>query len=239
MGEESGIQKLHFSFFPFFQINLKGDDDYLASIDEIHDLVEKSPLKGKAFVHGHLFTYWEVFRSLDKELYKTFAADLGVILFFTLMMLRSRLAGLISAFACGLIVVEVFGVCTLFTKFNIFVAAAILMGMGMSIEFTAHTAAAFSQASRSPLDSLATAMRHTFPAILEGSLSTLLGILPMAFSDTIFEVKYFSAIFTLIIVVGMLNGFLCLPAFLALLGCAKNDSDSIGYDESARGAPSG
>merc|ERR1712232_856292 len=117
MGEESGIQKLHFSFFPFFQINLKGDDDYLASIDEIHQLVERSPLKGKAFVHGYLFTYWEVFRNLDTELYATFAVDLGVILIFTLIMLRSRLAGIISSFACGLIVVEVFGICTLFTKF--------------------------------------------------------------------------------------------------------------------------
>merc|ERR1719476_60732 len=106
----------------------------------------------------------------------------------------------------------------------------------MSIEFTAHTAAAFSHAQGSSSNWLAEAMQHTFPAIWEGSISTLFGILPMAFSDTIFEVKYFFAIFTLIIATGMLNGFLCLPAFLAVLGCAKEDNEPVGQSSTGQHA---
>merc|ERR1719221_2019151 len=95
------------------------------------------------------------------------------------------------------------------------------MCMGLAIEFTAHVAAAFSHAEGALAQRIGKAMAETFPAIFEGSISTLLSILPMAFSatfgGTMFEVKYFFGSFALVVAVGMLNGFICLPGLLVLL----------------------
>merc|ERR1719464_2340588 len=102
-----------------------------------------------------------------------------------------------------MIVLQVYGLGTLFMKFNVFVTAALLMCMGLAIEFTAHVAAAFSHAEGALAQRIGKAMAETFPAIFEGSVSTLLSILPMAFSatfgGTIFEVKYFFGSFALVV----------------------------------------
>merc|ERR1712048_1034313 len=101
--------------------------------------------------------------------------------------------------------------------FNVFMAAISLMSMGISVEFTAHFAAAFSLAKGTTKARLAAGMSHTFPALMEGSISTLCTIFPLAFAGPLFMVKYLFGILALVVVVGMLNGLVVLPAMLALL----------------------
>merc|ERR1712241_681984 len=113
--------------------------------------------------------------------------------------------------ACSMIVLEIYGLSTAVMSFNVFVAAITLMGMGLSVEFTAHFAAAFSFATGSTEERVAAAMAHTFPALIEGSLSTLCSILPLAFAPELFVVKYLFGIIALVVVVGMINGILVMP----------------------------
>jgi len=118
--------------------------------------------------------------------------------------------------ACSMIVIEIFGIAMAFMSFNVFVAAIALMGMGLSVEFTAHLAAAFSYARGPRQSRLGTAMAHTFPALIEGSMSTFLSILPMAFHPMPFAVKYLFGILAMVIAVGMLNGILIMPGLISI-----------------------
>merc|ERR1712217_51775 len=99
-------------------------------------------------------------------------------------------------------------------------------------EFTAHFAAAFSMGKGDPTERMGEAMAHTFPAIIEGSVSTICGILPLAFSPKMFVVKYLFGIIALVVAVGVFNGMFVMPGLIGFLSpvityvdksCYKND----------------
>jgi len=92
------------------------------------------------------------------------------------------------------------------------------MAMGLSVEFTAHLAAAFSLGSGSIEERLGKAMGDTLPALVEGSITTFCGVFPLAFHPQLFIVKYIFGIVSLVVLLGMINGLFIMPAMLGLLG---------------------
>jgi hypothetical protein len=233
---KTGLNELKFSFFPFALVNLKTDGAYIDAISQVTKIIEDSPLKGKAFAYGDIFTYWQVFLELEPELVKIFCIDIVVIFVINLLFLRSAVAAITSTVACMAIVVEIYGLAMTFLMFNVFVAATLLMAMGITIEFTAHLAAAFAFGHGAPSERLGHAMAHTFPALIEGSISTLCGILPMAWHAIPFIVDYFFKLLLLVVIVGIVNGLVFMPLILAVLSPLTELMSGKGADAAARGA---
>merc|ERR1712032_1464038 len=126
-------------------------------------------------------------------------------------------SAIVTCLSCVMIVFEIYGLSAALMSFNVFVAAISLMAMGLSVEFTAHFAAAFSLGQGTAVDRLGQAMAHTFPALMEGSVSTFCTVLPLAFAEQLFLVKYLFGIITMVVAVGVINGLVVMPAMLALL----------------------
>merc|ERR1712107_12674 len=82
---------------------------------------------------------------------------------------------------CFLIVVEVYGICMRVVQFNIFMASVLLAATGIAVEDVAHSIAYYVVSRGSVSQRLAKSMSMTFPAIIQGSISTMLSILPLAF----------------------------------------------------------
>merc|ERR1712107_965628 len=108
-----------------------------------------------------------------------------------------------------------------------------LMAVGLSVEFTAHFASSLNLSKGSLEHRLGLAMSHTFPALFEGSISTFCSIIPLAFAPEIFVLKYLFGIIGLVVVTGMVNGLVVMPALLALLAplyscpcCTKQSTQS-------------
>lgn len=209
---------LRYSFFMFYQTGLDTQQDYVTAIQEVRQAFADSPLtKEQAFPWGATFTFWSVFLELESVLLRAFIIDVVVIFFVTLLLLRSMTAALASTFSCVLIIIQVYGASVLFARFNVFVAAGLLASAGISIEFTSHLVASFDTVTGTLPERLGTAMAHTTPPLVQGAISTLLSLLPMAFSPLLFVVKYFFALFALVCLFGLVTGMLFLPALLALL----------------------
>lgn len=216
-GTSTGSERLSFSYFPFSRVGLTTEDKFVKAIRETNRAVEASPIKDNAFVYGPISTYWEVFLELDIYVWIVFAADAVIIFLATLLIFSfDVVTAAITSMACSMIVLEIYGLACAFMSFNVFVAAISLMGMGLSVEFTAHLAAAFSLASGPRAERLGNAMAHTFPALVEGSLSTFFSILPMAFHPTLFTVKYLFGIIAMVVGVGLINGLLIMPGLIGL-----------------------
>lgn len=209
---------LKYSWFMFYQTDLFGQDSYVGAIKEVRDVFAASPLPPKnAFPWGPTFTFWSIFLELESILLRAFAIDMVVIFVISLVLLQSFTSALASTLACGMVVTMVFGVAMLFTKFNFFVVALLLASAGISVEFTSHLIVSYNRLEGTVDERLGLAMSHTCPPLLQGAISTLLSILPLAFHNINFVVKYFFGILSVLVAVGLLTGLVLLPALLALL----------------------
>jgi len=233
---------LRFSFFSFFIVGLQDQSDFVTSIRQANELLDRSPLKGKASIYGATFTFWSVLLDLDAIVWRILGLGLAVVFSCTLVCsmasspallvsLRMRkhrdscfellgcfAVAFISTLACAMIVGEVYGLSMLFLKFNMFVAMTLLAASGISIEFVAHLVTAFLQEPGTPQERMVRAVAITAPAILQSSLSTVIGILPMSLSPFAFVVKYMFGMFALVQAIGLLSGLVFLPAFLGSMG---------------------
>ncbi|OBS71140.1 hypothetical protein A6R68_00319, partial [Neotoma lepida] len=62
------------------------------------------------------------------------------------------------------------------------------------------------------------ALEHMFAPVLDGAVSTLLGVLMLAGSEFDFIVRYFFAVLAILTVLGVLNGLVLLPVLLSFFG---------------------
>lgn len=216
--DANGVEKLSFSYFPFFRVGLTTEDKFVEAIAQTNKKLEATPIKDNAFIYGPIATFWEVFLELDIYVWAIFSADVVIIFLATLLVFSfDVVTAFVTAVSCAMIVLEIYGLSCTLMSFNVFVAAICLMGMGLSVEFTVHLAAAFSLTQGPRAERLGTAMAHTFPALFEGSVSTLLSILPMAFNPVPFVVKYLFGIIALVVAVGVINGILIMPGLIGLI----------------------
>lgn len=216
--ESDGLKEIKMGFLPFYQYNVNTDEDIVQSIEDIREVIDNSNLSGKAFPVGDLFTYWQVFMEIDPILWRSLGLVMATIFCCTLLLLGSPLAAFCAVVICAMIVFELYGICMLFLKFNVLIAAGLMASAGISVEFSAHTVAAFAMEEGSVEERLAIAMKHTYMAIILGSVSTLIGVIPLAFHPVPFIVKYQFTPLALAVAIGTFNGMILLPAFLVLAG---------------------
>jgi predicted RND superfamily exporter protein len=217
---------------------MNNENEFVTFIKEQRDILQRSPIKDSAFVYGPITTFWAVFTELDSYLHILLGIGTGIIFICALLFFSFDIVtAVITSASCLMIVLEIYGFAVYCFNFNVFVAAVCLMALGLSVEFTAHLAAAFSLGSGTVAERLVNAMAHTFPALIEGTVSTFLSIVPLAFHTVPFAVKYLFWIVFMVVVVGFVNGALFMPSLLSLLssilslgGCGlrRNESDSEG-----------
>lgn len=218
------LKQFKLSWFGVFLVDLNSDEVMTESIDELNRILDDSGLKGRAFLHSPIFTYWTAFLKLEDVFRMLFAVSLSIIAFVSFCLLASASAALISMLCSAMIVVECFGLCVLVgLKFNPFIVAALLSATGLSVEFISHTITSFTMASDVPPEQrLGAAMKQTYVPILHGSMSTLFAILPMFFAPVGFVRMYIFWPTIIVVFVGMLNAFLFLPALLAAAQSCTN-----------------
>mmetsp|Transcript_17211 Transcript_17211/g.52305 ORF Transcript_17211/g.52305 Transcript_17211/m.52305 type:complete len:352 (-) Transcript_17211:167-1222(-) len=124
---------------------------------------------------------------------------------------------LTSIWAAFLLTITVFAAAN-FTL-NCFSAVNVIMAVGFGVEFTTHLVFVYArEPTGSNAERLAHAMHIMLPPILDGSLSTLLSILPLAFSRFPYVVDYFFGLYAIISCFGIFVGMVVLPCLLAAVG---------------------
>merc|ERR1712217_191056 len=213
------LRRLRLSFMNFALVNLFKPQDFITAVEDCNKIVEDSLAfsNSEAFFYGTIFVYWDIFLKLEEILLQVFVMDLGVVFVLSLVFLRSVTAALVSTLMCVLIVIEVYGICMRFVYFNIFMASILLAAAGVAVEDVAHSVAHFILSNGSAKYRISAAMSATFPAIIQGSISTMLSILPMAFHPIEFYLMYFFFPFMMVCACGLLNGILFTPTSLMLL----------------------
>eukprot|EP00494_Astrolonche_serrata_P025518 UN25779 len=102
---------------------------------------------------------------------------------------------------------------------NGMLALNLVVGVGIAVEFHAHVARFFMMAdgeNRSAYERILQALENTFIPITLAAISTLLGVLPVAFTTFPYFRQYFFFLYVFIVTFSWLHGLFLLPIFLYL-----------------------
>jgi len=219
---EFGGSTLKFSFFPFWIVNLLTDADFVKMIQRMKDLTESkdtNPLgRQKAYPFSDMITFWAVFLDIESIMWRALAINTCVLFVLTSFLLKDIFVAIVTVFICTMIVVGVYGVMMTFVQYNTFVATGLVACSGLAVEDVAHFVAAFNLTQGSTQKKIAEAMKHTFVAIILGSMSTFFALLPLAFHYMDFIVIYQFVMFIVLVIIGVLSGTVFLPAVMATYG---------------------
>uniref|UniRef100_A0A7E4VNZ3 SSD domain-containing protein n=1 Tax=Panagrellus redivivus TaxID=6233 RepID=A0A7E4VNZ3_PANRE len=213
-------EPLYYSQIPFYLTNLIDTPYIVDMIKEIRATSEQFTAEGLPnFPTGLAFTFWEQYLHLTKNL-TTAILIIGssVLLVISLLIFNPWAASMVAIVVVSM-TIELAGFMGLFgVKMNPISAVTLITAVGIGVEFTAHVVLAYLSSLGTRDERMEAAMEHMFIPVLHGCLSTLLGIIMLAFSEFDFVVKYFFVVMTALILIGLFNGVAMLPVMLSFIG---------------------
>nr|WJJ61139.1 Patched [Patiria miniata] len=211
---------LNYTQLPFYLNNLRDTQDFISVVRNVRNLSEYFVEQGLPnYPMGVPFTFWEQYLDLRFYLALSLVSVLGASFLVMTVTLANPWAALILVCVLGMITTELFGFMGLLgIKLSAIPAVTLIISVGIGVEFTLHTCYAFLTTIGDRNKRVTMALGHTFSPVVDGALSTLLGVVMLAGSEFDFIVSYFFYVFTALIVIGTLNGLVLLPVILSLVG---------------------
>ncbi|CAJ0585861.1 unnamed protein product, partial [Mesorhabditis spiculigera] len=211
---------LAYSQIPFYLTGLTNTPVIVDMIKDIRRICDNFTNEGLPnFPQGIAFTFWEQYLHLSGNLLKAIALiALAVFVVISLLLFNPWAAGIILIILICMTVQLAGFMGWAGVKMNPVSAVTLITAVGIGVEFTAHVVLAFLTALGTRVERTRAAVDRVFVPVIHGALSTLLGILMLAFSEFEFVVKYFFVVMSALIVIGLINGLMLLPVLLSICG---------------------
>ncbi|KAE9554217.1 hypothetical protein FO519_002581 [Halicephalobus sp. NKZ332] len=211
---------LYYSQIPLYLTNLIDTPIIVEMIKEIREISDRFTEEGLPnFPSGLAFTFWEQYLHLTVNLTTAILIIGGSVLFVISIIIFNPWAASMVAIIVVSMTIELAGFMGIFgLKMNPISAVTLITAVGIGVEFTAHVVLAFLTSLGTKDERMESALKHMFIPVLHGGLSTLLGIIMLAFSEFDFIVDYFFVVMSALIVIGLFNGLAMLPVMLSLIG---------------------
>ena len=189
-------------------------------ITESRAIIERYADQGvPAYPRGVPFIYWEQYFGLRERVIMAIGLILLVSFLATSFFLMDPWSGLLLVVMLIFTAVEVFGFMGwIDIRFSAIPAVTLIVSVGIAVEATAPMSFYFLKACGSQNERMDKALRYRFVPILNGGVSTFLGIIMLAFSPFPFITKYFFVLLLSCIILSLVNGLLLLPVVLSLIG---------------------
>uniref|UniRef100_A0A674CXJ0 Patched 2 n=1 Tax=Salmo trutta TaxID=8032 RepID=A0A674CXJ0_SALTR len=213
-------EPLEFAQFPFYLNGLRQASDFIEGIESVRTICEEFTRKGVLnYPNGYPFLFWEQYIGLRHWFLLAVSVVLAcTFLVCAILLLNPWTAGII-VFILAMMTVELFGIMGLIgIKLSAIPVVILIASVGIGVEFTVHIALAFLTAVGNRNRRSAVALEHMFAPVIDGAISTLLGVLMLAGSEFDFILRYFFAVLAILTVLGILNGLVLLPVLLSLMG---------------------
>ncbi|NWZ20354.1 PTC1 protein, partial [Asarcornis scutulata] len=214
-------QPLEFAQFPFYLSGLHRTADFVEAIESVRAICREAAQRHGvlSYPSGYPFLFWEQYIGLRHWFLLAISILLAcTFLVCALLLLNPWTAGIIVSIL-AMMAVELFGIMGLMgIKLSAIPVVILIASVGIGVEFTVHVALGFLTAAGSRNVRSAAALEHTFAPVMDGAVSTLLGVLMLAGSEFDFIMRYFFAVLTILTLLGLLNGLVLLPVLLSVIG---------------------
>ncbi|KAK2722821.1 protein patched-like isoform X2 [Artemia franciscana] len=205
---------------PFYLKHLVSTEDMVETIQETRAVCKKFEEKGLPnYPRGIPFTFWEQYINLRRYLLLALGSILGAVLTILTILLFNLWAALVVVFVLFVIIIELVGLMGLLgIKLSAIPAVLLIVAVGIGVDFAAHILIGFITSIGNRNRRVGIAVKNMMAPIVDGAVSTILGIAMLAFSEFDFIVKYFFYILCLLILLGVFNGLVLLPVILSIMG---------------------
>ncbi|XP_069015830.1 patched domain-containing protein 3-like [Embiotoca jacksoni] len=232
-----------FHLFPFFRqdVNLTGDvvsasRFFVQTVDLANASTEILMLNGltstaggcraaSLSVYNRAFIFYDQYGVVVSSTIKNVGVITGVMLLVSLLLIPNPLCSLWVACSIGSVTAGVTGLMALWDVSLDSISMIIFtVCIGFTVDFSAHVAYAFvsSEEPRAGDKAVDALTRLGYP-ILQGALSTILGVTALATSE-FHTFRTFFKIFFLVMIIGMLHGLVFIPVMLTTFtGSSEKD----------------
>ncbi|CAB3986668.1 patched homolog 1-like, partial [Paramuricea clavata] len=213
-------QNIKYAQIPFYINGLKETADYINVIKQVREICDKFTDEGLTnYPRGVPFTFWEQYIWLRKQLLITVIVVLVASFLIISAILVNIWAGTIMVVILAMATVELFGFLGLSgIKLSAIPAVTLIFSVAVGVEFTVHLCMVFVASVGTRNDRIRQALESVLSPVVDGAVSTILGVIMLAGSEFDFVVKYFFHVLAAMIVIGFLNGIVLLPVILSLIG---------------------
>uniref|UniRef100_A0A663MAD2 Patched 2 n=1 Tax=Athene cunicularia TaxID=194338 RepID=A0A663MAD2_ATHCN len=186
-------QPLEFAQFPFYLSGLRRTADFVEAIESVRAICREAAQRHGvlSYPSGYPFLFWEQYIGLRHWFLLAISILLAcTFLVCALLLLNPWTAGIIVSIL-AMMAVELFGIMGLMgIKLSAIPVVILIASVGIGVEFTVHVALGFLTAVGSRNVRSAAALEHTFAPVMDGAVSTLLGVLMLAGSEFDFIMRY-------------------------------------------------
>jgi hypothetical protein len=213
--------KLLVTQIPYFVTNLTDTPRIVEFIKETRGVCDRyeSDLGMPNFPTGVPYTYWEQYINLVRHLMVAIGVITLCVFLVISVLLMNVWTGAVVTAVIAMMVLELAGLMGLIgLKMNPISAVTLVTAVGIAVEFTVHMALSFLTSLGDRNQRMARTLDHMFVPVLHGGISTLLGIIMLAFSRFEFIVRYVFVVLFALLILGLLNGLILLPVLLSLVG---------------------
>ncbi|KAI5608846.1 patched domain-containing protein 3-like [Silurus asotus] len=174
-------------------------------------------------VYHPAFIYYDQYTVIASNTIQTVSIATAVMLIISLVLIPSPVCALWVTFAIGSIVVGVTGFMALLgISLDSISMINLIISIGFSVDFSAHISYAFVSSAKPGANAkVVEALSHLGYPILQGALSTILGVVVLSASVS-YIFRTFFTIMLLVILFGLFHGIAFIPVFLTFAGlCVK------------------
>lgn len=214
---------IHASRFFIQTVNISTAIDEMNMLNKLRDTAKKCPVP--LMVYHPAFIYHDQYAVIITNTIQNVGVTTAVMLVISLLLIPNPLCSLWVTFSIASVILGVTGFMALWdVNLDAISMIILVVCIGFSVDFSAHISYAFVSSKRgSGNDKAVEALYHLGYPIVQGAVSTILGVVVLSASKNYIFRTFFKIMF-LVIFFGLFHGIMFIPVFLTFFDLCIRES---------------